>query len=234
VRLLRDASWIFSPQSLEPEIRTAFALALNLLQPATFWDIGANIGFYSWLVRRHPGVRQVIMFEPDPINFALITRTIDKNAVSDCQAMNVALSDQPGNARFLVDHASGATGSLEVTSDRENKYSLHHAYQMNETISCQTVTVDGLIAASVPPPDLIKIDVEGAEHLVIAGAKAYLARHHPTMIIETSNADLVRRLVDGGYTAFWIDSGNLLFISTKNGADLAPFGRTFPKHDRSA
>src|SRR5207253_1399605 len=82
VKLLRDASWIASPAALEPEIRAAFALVLDLVKPAVFWDIGANIGFYSWFVRRCPSVRQVVMFEPDPTNFALITRTIRENSIS--------------------------------------------------------------------------------------------------------------------------------------------------------
>jgi FkbM family methyltransferase len=233
VKLLRDASWIFSPANVEPEIRMAFALVLDLLKPATFWDIGANIGFYSWFVRRRPSVRQIVMFEPDPTNFALITRTITKNAISDCQAMNVALADQPGEASFLVDRASGATGSLEATSHRENEQSLQHAYQMSETITCRTATIDELIAEGFPQPSLIKIDVEGAEHLVLAGAKSCLARHRPIIIIETSNTDLVRGLLATGYSAFRIDHGNLLFVAATD-SDLTSLHRAFPKYDQVA
>jgi FkbM family methyltransferase len=201
------------------------------LRPTTFWDIGANIGFYSWYVRKHPAVQQVIMFEPDPINFALITRTIRKNAISDCQAKNVALADRVGEASFLVDYASGATGSLEATSHRENKRSLHHAYRMNETITCETATIDGLVAEGVPPPQLIKIDVEGAEHLVLAGASSSLAKHRPTMIVETSNTDVVRSLLVAGYTAFQIDRVNLLFCAATTDSVLASLSRAFPKYD---
>jgi len=67
VKLLRDATWIVNPTWLEPEIRAAFTLVLDLLRPSVFWDVGANIGFYSWFVRQHPSVQQVIMFEPDPL-----------------------------------------------------------------------------------------------------------------------------------------------------------------------
>lgn len=234
VKLMRDANWIFSPASLEPSIRTAFALVLDLTKPTIFWDIGANIGFYSWFVRRFPSIQQVVMFEPDPTNFALITRTIHKNAISDCKAINAALSDISGEAPFLVDSASGATGSLETVSERKNKHSLHHVYQMDETIICRTMTVDGLIAEGVPQPDLMKIDVEGAEHLVLNGAEMLVSRHRPTMIIETSNTELVRRLFITGYTVFRIDDTNLLFIADTDGLDLAPLNGAFSRYDAVA
>jgi FkbM family methyltransferase len=202
VKLLRDASWIAAPTSLEPEIRSALALVLDLLRPSVFWDIGANIGFYSWLVRQHSSVQQVVMFEPDSTNYALITNTIRKNAIRNCRALNIALSDRCGETTFLLDRASGATGSLEAASHRENKHSLHHAYQMAETITCVTSTIDSLITDGLPPPSLLKIDVEGAEHLVLAGAESCLTKHCPALIVETSNPELVGRLRNAGYRHF--------------------------------
>jgi FkbM family methyltransferase len=234
VKGLRDASWIASPTRLEPEIRSAFALVLDRLRPSVFWDIGANIGFYSWLVRQHPSVQQVVMFEPDPTNFDLITNTILKNSILNCRPMNVALSDRCSETTFLLDRASGATGSLETTSHRENKHSLHHAYEMTETITCATVTIDSLITDGLPTPKLMKIDVEGAEHLVLAGAETCLTKDNPVLIVETSNTDLVRRLCDTGYRAFRIDAGNLLFIPGAAGVDFAPFVDAFPEYGQVA
>lgn len=230
VKLLRDASWVVTPAVLEPEIHTAVALVLDLLKPAIFWDIGANIGFYSWFVRRHQSVRQVIMFEPDPTNFALIMQTIRKNAIFDCMAINVALAESNGEAAFLIDRASGATGSLKSISQRKDEHSMHYAYQMSETITCRTATIDSLIASGVPPPDVMKIDVEGAEHLVLAGAEFCLINQRPALIIETSNVDLVRQLRDTGYTAFHIDLGNLLFLPVTPGTDLAPLRCAFSEY----
>ena len=231
VKGLRDASWIASPTSLEPEIRAAFALALNLLRPSVFWDIGANIGFYSWFVRQYPSVQHVIMFEPDPTNFELITNTIRKNSILNCRPINVALSDRCGETQFLLDRASGATGSLEATSQRENKYFLHHAYQMTETMTCETATVDSFIADGLPAPSLMKIDVEGAEHLVLAGAEACLNSDKPVLLVETSNTDLVHRLRDKGYRAFRIDAENILFIPATSGLDLGEFLNAFSEYD---
>ena len=228
VKVLRDASWIANSGNTEPGVRRAFALVLEHLKPATFWDIGANIGFYSWFVRLHPSVREVVMFEPNPTNFKLLSRTISRNAITNCKAMNVALSDQNGEAAFLVDRASGAGGSLEAVSCLENTHSLHSAYRMGETIHCRTVTVDSLIAEGIPSPDFIKIDVEGAEHLVLGGADSCLSQRHPAMIIETVNADIIRRLKDAGYRVFRIDETNFLFVHRGCKVDMVPIESAFP------
>jgi FkbM family methyltransferase len=230
VKLLRDGSWIINPAVLELEIRAAFALVLDLLKPAVFWDVGANIGFYSWFVRQRSSVRQVVMFEPDPTNYGLIMRTIQRNAISDCTALNIALADCDGDSTFLVDRASGACGSLEAVSQRRDEHSMQYAYQTTETATCRTATVDDLIAGGVPPPELIKIDVEGAEHLVLAGAESCLARQRPALIIETSSGDLVRKLRGSGYTVFRIDAHNLLFLSVMPGVDLTLVRRTLSEY----
>jgi FkbM family methyltransferase len=229
VRGLRDANWIAGAKHWEPEIQSAFTLVLDFLKPSVFWDVGANIGYYSWLVRQHPSVRQIVMFEPDPTNFALITDTMRKNAIHNCRPMNIALSDRCGSMTFLLDRASGQTGSLEATEHRNNKHSLHYAYRMTETITCATATIDSLIADGLPAPDLVKIDVEGAEHLVLAGAASCLSRKAPILIVETSKPDVIRRVRDAGYRVFRVDSGNVLFIPAASDLDFTPFTNAFPE-----
>jgi FkbM family methyltransferase len=220
VKCIRDSSWIWSPQGIEPEIRLAFHHVLAHLQPRTFWDIGANIGFYSWIVRQADSIDHVVMFEPDPTNYALIFRTLKANSLSDCRVMNVAMAGHDGQATFLVDHASGATGSLESTASCDNPHSLQHAYGMSETITCRTVTMDRVIAEGVPAPDFIKVDVEGAELLVLSGGMDLLRGSHPTMVIETGNEDVINQLKEIGYATFQIDQGNWLFIKSGREHDV--------------
>jgi FkbM family methyltransferase len=225
MKLLRDASWLAI--NLEPRVQAAFDLAVKETSPTVFWDVGANLGFYSWLTRQYLSVKQVVMFEPDPTNFKLITKTIRKNGVLNCRPMNLALSDAAGRALFLVDRASGATGSLRSVSNANNPLSLQYDYQMSETISSVTATVDSLISEGLPAPDLMKIDVEGAEHLVLAGAENCLSKRRPVLILETSNLEVLRQLDNKGYSIFRIDCGNWLCIAVESTAKLAPFKQAF-------
>jgi FkbM family methyltransferase len=143
MKLVRDASSLVI--TLEPQVRVAFELILELTNPKVFWDVGANLGFYSWLVRQYPSVQQVVLFEPDPTNYELINRTISRNKVSDCIVSNLALSDRRGEARFLVDRASGKTGSLYSVANTNDRSSLQSEYQLNETISSRTATVESML-----------------------------------------------------------------------------------------
>ncbi|QIF01885.1 FkbM family methyltransferase [Roseimicrobium sp. ORNL1] len=220
VRFIRDSSWIWAPQALEPEIRLAFEHVLAGLKPRIFWDIGANIGLYSWLVRQAGSIDQVVMFEPDPTNYALISRTLKRNAISDCVAMNVAMADHDGQASFLVDPASGATGTLGGTATDGISVTLHQAYGMRETISCRTVTMDKLVAEGLAAPDFIKVDVEGAESLVLAGGQKFLRERHPALIIEAGSDEVIKSLEEIGYAAMQIDHGNWLFIESGQESDV--------------
>ncbi len=219
IRFLRDLSWIVTPTALEPEIRQAFDLVLTLTKPAVFWDIGANVGIYSWLVRQYSSVKNVVLFEPDPVNCSLIKKTLKRSNIQNCELLNVAVADRIGQSHFVVDSVSGATGSLKDTFAGDNPSSLHSHYAMgNKIITCDTVTIDHC-TTSRPLPDFLKIDVEGAEHLVISGAMEYITTYKPTIVMESNNLDLVNSMKSIGYTVFRIDSGNFLFV--KNDLDTA-------------
>ena len=168
------------------------------------------------------------MFEPDPVNFALIKRTLRKNDISNCTALDIALSDREGETTFLTDPASGTTGCLEAVSHSHDEHSLHHAYAMSDSIRCRTGTMDGLIAEGVPAPDFIKIDVEGAEHLVLAGAAACLARQRPVLIIETFDPAVIREIVAAGYAISSIDGSNFLCVPRELGKEQAVVEQSFP------
>lgn len=139
----------------------------------------------------------------------------------------MALSDKAGEASFLLDLASGATGTLQAVSARHNEQSLHRAYMMKETVVCRTATIDGLVLEGLTPPEFMKIDVEGAEPLVLAGAQSVLRNRHPTMIVETANISLIQSLRESGYNIFRIDEGNLLFLATESDVNLDLVRRRF-------
>jgi FkbM family methyltransferase len=173
------------------------------------------------------------MFEPDPTNFALINRTIRKNAINDCRALQIALSDSCGKCEFVVDHASGTTGAIKSSAQGAGKNLFHNKYQLQETISCATATMDSLLADGFTPPGLVKIDVEGAERLVLAGADLCLTKHHPTLIVETYKEPVIARLTEMGYRAFQIDPADILFLPAHAAIDFARVSAVFPERPKS-
>lgn len=147
-----------------------------------FVDVGANCGLYS-LIAAKAGVA-VVAIEPNPLNFIRLKQNIAHNRIEHVEARALALSDNPGRA---VLYGGGQGASL-----------LRNWGGMASTYA-QEVEVDTLdiLLGSRPSSNriLIKIDVEGHEPAVLAGARHMLRREAaPTWIIEHS----FRENQDGG------------------------------------
>lgn len=133
------------------------------------FDVGAHIGIYSLRVAKIIGCNGIVFaLEPEKTNYKLLSKHIEINKAENVTPINKALSNKKGTARlFLSDHYSSRNHSLVV---EESKFTL-----------IETTTWDELLEnLGVHKPDIAKIDVEGAEPLVIQGMNKNLPK---TMII---------------------------------------------------
>jgi FkbM family methyltransferase len=138
-------------------------------------------------------------------------RTLRANRLEHVFVVPFAASASAGIAQFYPDRASGATGSLE--NHRLNPYSLHAAYGMGESLAVPTLPLDLFADFCHGKRVLIKIDVEGAEASVFAGAMDLIRKTLPCIIIEcfeTSKLEVVQPL---GYSIRSLnENGNYLLI----------------------
>lgn len=118
------------------------------------FDCGANIGmatmFFKW---RYPRSK-VTAFEPDPVTFQSLRQNVEKNCLSDVSIHNVALWNEGGSVSFFV--PKDEPGSLVMSTNR----SRNCGTQITVPSRKLSDYIDG-------PIDLLKLDVEGAEHQVI-------------------------------------------------------------------
>jgi FkbM family methyltransferase len=131
-------------------------------------DIGANVGLYSLLASRLAGeTGRVIAFEPLPANLDVLRRHLHLNRVTNVTVLGNAVTDVEGKSRFACS-TNPSMGSLCRCGESE----------------VETVTLDGLWKRGVVPcPDVVKIDVEGAEAGVLRGAEQLLSECRPTIIL---------------------------------------------------
>jgi FkbM family methyltransferase len=122
----------------------------------------------------------VYAFEPIPLNVACIRRNIRINQFENVDVIANAVSDHDGQLSIQVTyHPGGAT--LEGAGIAGDAYS---------TMTVNTITLDALLKhSSMPAPDFLKIDVEGAEYHVLQGMQELLAQHHPLILYEIDAAD---------------------------------------------
>jgi len=147
----------------------------KLLAPgSTFIDVGANMGIYTLVASRLVGeAGRVIAFEPSAQSFPLLRKNIALNGLTNVLALPEALSHEIGRTRLYhgPDPVSNSLGrGLSWDGDAEE---------------VATETLDNVLhRTSLMRVDAIKIDVEGAEELVLRGALKTLTRVRPIIVFE--------------------------------------------------
>ena len=136
-----------------------------------FYDIGANVGYFSLLAAKLSAPDgKVVAFEPLPRNIAFIQRHIALNKLQQrIMVIEAAVSDHSGTAFF----------------DPDISTSKGHIAQEGQ-LEVQLVCIDELVSEGrIPLPDVMKIDVEGAEAEVLRGAMQTLQACHPLLYLDT-------------------------------------------------
>ncbi len=143
----------------------------------TVYDIGANIGYVSLSLAKRVGPQgRVIAFEPIPLNIAAFRDNIAINRITNVRLLECAASDRAGQAVIrLLENPS--TASLVW----------HNANPVATEFTIRTVSIDDLVeVGDLSPPTFVKIDVEGAEALVLEGMRRTLAAARPVVFVECS------------------------------------------------
>lgn len=143
-------------------------------RPDLMIDAGACIGRWSIPASRH--FKNVIAFEPFPESAHYLRRNLVLNHIYNVKIEEVALSDQDGEAnlnlyRGSVEEHSLLTEHITYTSDTSKPVS-------NMPVKTRTLDSYGY------EPDLIKLDVEGAELKVLEGGTKTITESRPTLLVE--------------------------------------------------
>lgn len=162
------------------------AKRLLILEPATiawidsfesgssFWDIGANCGLYS-LYAAVSGANPVYAFEPAAANLFLINKNIEINGLSErVKALGVAFSDTASVCDFIMTSTEFATASCGLEHNRNPMIDLLDARAYRQAVPCHTID-DFRTIFRLPVPRYMKIDVDGSEDEILAGAARTLA-----------------------------------------------------------
>lgn len=155
------------------------------------YDIGAHICFHSLAFAHDIGpAGHVYAFEPNPANVARAREIIDLNPdlAGRITLLHTALSDHNGTTTFLsTDDVEGGTSTGGFIDDASTLWERERYIEKVgfKSAPVSLATIDSLISnGTITAPHILKVDVEGAEQLVLAGATETLTKHHPIIIIE--------------------------------------------------
>lgn len=156
----------------EPEVWDA--LRVHASGAEVLWDVGSNVGGIALLAARSGKVRAVHAFEPHPQTYALLLQHVLLN--SDVPIPLVAHNVALGSREEVLHMGSGPVGNTGGAS---------FAFGPDaKGFDVPCTTVDEIVRrGAAPPPDLLKLDVEGWEPEVLRGAINTFARHLPKAIV---------------------------------------------------
>lgn len=166
--------------SFEPRL---LAIIETFVRPGMVaWDIGANVGLFAYPTA-HLSRAKVVCVEPDPFLAQLLRRTskLPVNGDLDVEILCAAIGDRDGIARLRIAGRGRSTSGIEGAT-----VSTQHG-KTREVMTVPMLTLDTLLV-DFPSPQFLKIDVEGAELLLLAGASRVLSEVKPIILIEVNGA----------------------------------------------
>lgn len=183
---------------------------------AVFWDIGAHFGYHSFSFASLVGDNgHVYSFEPNPFNAARFQMHLEKNVTQASRiSLNLfALSDVDGEMTFVFSSdvdGSSSSGSHLQSVDAPLEACIYNNFKTQVVSTC---TIDSYInSPDARIPNIIKIDVEGAELLVLEGGKEFFQKHKPIIFMEVHNILMMyyvhEFLLKHGYSVRVLDEYN--------------------------
>ncbi len=161
------------------------------------YDAGANIGLYSRFMIQRFQASHVYAFEPIPSNRLLLAENLkivcctDKVTILPC-----ALGDQDGTASFQVDDLTSNSGTLDAVAHGSASQSRRQYGLPPATVDVAVSRIDTLVETNtIAKPDVIKLDVEGAEAMTLDGARHSLSKHRPRLVIELHGSEAARSVL---------------------------------------
>jgi FkbM family methyltransferase len=196
------------------DLRIVQAIA-SLCQPGwTAWDCGTYLGYYTCLFARLVGpTGRVVAFEPDPHNLERTKQNVHLNGFGNVSFEHVAIGGPFGDIDLLLSHNTNShLPGVYVGASREDYRRIERVDSVVR-VHCTSLD-DAYYVRRAPRPDIIKIDIEGAESIALQYTDNLCREVRPLIILELHNPECDRAAWDWaqkqGYSIKSLDTGCIL------------------------
>lgn len=200
---------LYHDRCYESEVTAALTQVVTLGMSVV--DIGCNVGYFSLLAARLVGEGgAVYAYDPSETNCRLLRRSASENGLDNIQVHCKALANGVSQYAYIEGDGNGVLQHLNLDGPA----------------TCGAVVTTASLDAELPDtfkPNLIKLDVEGAEHLVLNGARRILKNHAPVILSEFSPKALeqVSRIAPRTYVEDILGLGYRVFVLDPTSAPIA-------------
>jgi FkbM family methyltransferase len=180
---------VYKDKEYEIEMFNSF-LSINVGQkePMIIFDVGGFMGITGMLFSKLSAENsKIVIFEPNPYNYDRILENLSLNFYlsKNIEVSNIALSDKNGTINMLlsinIDNGHSSTSRIENSRSKINDTDLPSGFF---NIQVKTQTLDNFVKINEVVPDIIKVDIEGAEHFFLLGAVETIRKYKPVIYIE--------------------------------------------------
>lgn len=181
---------------------------------SVFFDVGCNIGQTSIVANLTGNMQRIVLVDPNPEAVLSASKNLILNDLaSNCSFYTAFVSEANGDSVKFYTVGVGSAGSM-FASHAET------ARLVNSFYYVKTVTLDYLVNYYNLIPDLVKIDVEGAEMLVLKGAAKLAAHQKSRFIIEMHVTDELSMERNGDAVVAWTKMNNYKTYFLVNGTEM--------------
>jgi FkbM family methyltransferase len=185
---------------------------------ATFFDVGANIGWYSLHVAAADPTAKAYAFEPVPSSFDWLRAGVELNALPNVESVPMAVSDRTADIVLYVDEEIAGAASAAPSTDGEEL----------RGVRCRAVRIDDFARERNVAPDVVKLDIEGGELAALRGAPHTLTTHRPIVFCEMLRKlakpfgyhpnDIIALMREHGYGCYRAEGTRLEFFASMDDA----------------
>jgi FkbM family methyltransferase len=218
MRLALPAStdiYLTGGKSHDSELRLTKYLAQVLTPQSAFLDIGAHYGFYTLLANNiMQGRGKIVSYEPTTATYNLLVHNTQKHA--NVKTYQMAVSDTTDDLVFYTfPNLQSEYNTSDVTQFENAKWYDPQSVQKNVI---KATTIDNIVVDEQYKPNVIKIDVEGAEYKVLTGGQNFFSKNPTIVIIEylapsrsnESHVMAVELMRANGFVTYLIDKAGAL------------------------
>jgi FkbM family methyltransferase len=161
--------WLREHTEWEPAV--AEALSQNATAGGVVLDVGAHVGIFTLALSRLVGPEgRVVAVEADPVNARFLHRNVVRAHCDNVMVLDVAASDRTGVVKL--------SRSIEENTGDSRTYEVPTAGQVLEV---PALALDDVFSG---PVDLVKIDLQGTDHVAMRGMSRIIREHRPTIVTE--------------------------------------------------
>jgi ribosomal protein L31 len=121
---------------------------------------------------------------------------------------------------FKADDKSGTASQIAAVFDEANEFACARGYGLQSEITVRTTTMDAEIAAGTAVPDLIKMDIEAAEHLALRGAQRLLELGRTIIAFECKQQEAIDILQARNWAVYSVDGDNFLAVPPQRAEEV--------------